>query len=254
MQLDHLSYSSISTWLLCPRSWKYRYLEKIQVPTSPALVFGSAFHNCVEAYIETIPTDRVPLSEQWGIHWNQQLERNPDIKWGKDTQESCFNDGLRMFQSEDIKNTVDSIAGEPASTQVERKIELQVPNVPIPIIGYIDMIDANGIPHDFKTSARSWNSDKAQSEIQPLFYLAALLQAGEAKHQFRFKYVVFVKTKTPQVQLIESQHSIGSVFWLMGLIGEVWHAIEGGHYPPNPTGWKCCEAYCDYWSMCRGKV
>ena len=51
MGLDHLSYSSISTWLMCPRSWKYRYLDRVPVPTSPALMFGSAFHNTVEEYL-----------------------------------------------------------------------------------------------------------------------------------------------------------------------------------------------------------
>ena len=45
---EHLSYSSISTYLMCPKSWEYRYLIKPDAPTSANLIFGSAFHNAIE--------------------------------------------------------------------------------------------------------------------------------------------------------------------------------------------------------------
>lgn len=40
--VDYLSYSSVSTYLLCPKSWQFRYIDKVSVPTSPNLIFGSA--------------------------------------------------------------------------------------------------------------------------------------------------------------------------------------------------------------------
>ena len=259
MELNHLSYSSISTWLMCPRSWRFRYLDKVPVPTAPALIFGSAFHNTVEEYLirkhQVGAGEPQPLAELWPTLWQEQLAENEgNVNWGKNTPESCFNDGLRMLQAKEVCDVVDGLIFGDGVPQVEHRVELQVPDVPIPIIGYIDMIDRDGIPHDLKTSACSWNGDKAQGEIQPLFYLAALLQAGDVRHGFRFRHVVFVKTKTPQAQVIESQHSIGAVFWLIGLIREVWRAIEAGHFPGNPTSWKCSPDYCEYWGMCRGKT
>jgi hypothetical protein len=113
---------------------------------------------------------------------------------------------------------------------------------------------ADGVPMDLKTSSKSWGSDKAQNETQSLFYLAALMQAGNTAHQMRFRHIVLVKTKTPQIQILESSFTIGNIFWLLEMISKVWNAINEGHFPYNPIGWKCSEAWCEYWSMCRGRT
>ena len=76
------------------------------------------------------------------------------------------------------------------------------------MVGYIDVITADGIPGDFKTSARTWTVDKALNETQPLFYLAALNQIGVREVNLRFRHYVFVKTKTPQFQVIEHSHTM----------------------------------------------
>ena len=253
MELDHLSYSSISTWLLCPRSWAFKYRGKIQIPTSAALVFGSAFHNTVEEYLRVRNEQtEAKLTDLWPQSWTAQLERNTgDIDWGSDTQEHFFNEGLRILGTDDIIDTVKNL--QVKTEGIERFVELSVPGVPIPIIGYIDLIADDDVPIDLKTSSQAWSSGKAQSEIQPLFYLAALTQGGEVNHNFRFRHVVFTKTKNPQVQVIESQHSLAACFWLLTMIGEVWKAIDAGHFPCNPTGWKCSPKFCDFWAMCRGK-
>ncbi len=49
IELKTLSYSSLSTWLMCPRSWKYRYVDKVETPTNHAALFGTVTHKTVEA-------------------------------------------------------------------------------------------------------------------------------------------------------------------------------------------------------------
>ena len=39
-----------------------------------------------------------------------------------------------------------------------------------------------GIPVDFKTASRGWSQYKASREMQPVFYLAALIQVVEELH------------------------------------------------------------------------
>lgn len=257
IDIDHLSYSSISTYQMCPRSWRYHYLDKIQMPTSPALIFGSAFHNTVEEHVKTaFATERVPIVDRWHRHWGEQLEQ--DICWGSDTPEDMAALGEKMFSDPDTIALVDSL--EPLVIDdkplIEQYVVLQVPGVPVPIIGYIDMIEVGGVPCDFKTSARSWNQDQANSEMQPTFYLAALNQAGAPlvgdEDGFSFRHYVFVKTKKPQVQIWESYRTIGQMFWLFGLIRETWEAISAGAFPPNTTTFKCSPRYCEYWGICRG--
>ena len=50
-EIDHLSYSSIGSYLTCFRAWKYHYIDKLPEPTTPALIFSSAIHDTVEKLI-----------------------------------------------------------------------------------------------------------------------------------------------------------------------------------------------------------
>lgn len=262
IELDHLSYSSINSWLMCGANWKFHYLDKIKTPTSPALVFGSAFHNTVEGFIAA--NHQNSIETLWLEKWNEQtttineageVAPRTDIDWGADTPEYHCNEGLRLLTNPEIYNGILSIkAGQDeAGIQVERKIELNVPGVPIPIIGYIDIITADGVPGDFKTSSKSWSEDKAEGEIQTLFYLAAMNQMGIATPDWMFRHYIFVKTKTPKFQMMEHSHNPNQLMWLFKMIANVWKGIDAGVYPENPGSWKCSPNWCEYWSMCRGK-
>ena len=260
-EIEHLSYSSISSYLMCPRSWRYHYLEQVQTPTSPALVFRSAFHETVEEHVMTaFASERRPIVTRWQRHWSAQLGRNAEngIDWGRDSEESMAALGEKMLSSPDTIELVDAL--QPLvvedQVQIERRVELTVPGVPIPIIGYIDLIERDHIPADFKTSGRSWSQRQADEEMQPCFYLAALNQAGFDlgwnSKAFLFRHYVFVKTKTPKVQIWESARTPRDLFWLFGLISDVWRGIEREVFPPNPGTWKCSPKYCEYWGICRG--
>ena len=253
MELNHLSCSSITTWLTCPRSWKFKYIENLPSPASTAQVFGSAIHDCIETYLGGL-RDKA-LVDLWPASWNTQLEKNVGLVWDGETPESLHNEGIRILSTPEIVTAIDRLQCQTDADGpvIERKIELRVPDVPIPVIGFIDMIDTHGIPTDFKTSSKSWSTDRAASEIQPLFYLAALLQTGVVSHRLRFRHVVFVRTKTPQIQVIESQFTFGNIFWLLEMVGKVWSAISENHFPCNPLAWCCSEKWCAYWTLCRGK-
>ena len=247
LDIDHLSYSSISKYLACPASWKYKYIDNLPTKSSPALVFGSAFHNTVEAYI--CDRDNIELQAQWMKEWNIQVERNEDCDWGLDTPEKFYNDGLRMLANSDVLKLINELMPK----NVERKVTLHLPGVDVPIIGFIDIITEDGIPGDFKTSGKSWSNSRAVNELQPLFYLAALNQAGVRVPDWRFRHYIFVKTKTPKVQKIETVYTLNDIMFMIKVVGSVVDAMIKGAYPENPTTWLCSAKYCDFWSSCRGK-
>jgi putative RecB family exonuclease len=259
-ELDHLSYSSINTFLSCPANWKFHYLDKIPVQTSKDLIFGSAFHGAIESFLANkSKPDQPSLTDLWQDNWHKQIivEDKPreDINWKDETPESLCNLGIRMFESPAIRDGILSITPTfnlDGNAAIEKKVELRVPGVPIPIIGYIDIMTPSG-PGDFKTSGKSWSADKAENEMQPLFYLAALNQLGMTVPNWEFTHFVFVKTKTPQFQKITHQHNPSQCIWLFGMIRKVWLAIQSGAFPENPTGWMCSSDWCDYYSNCRGK-
>jgi putative RecB family exonuclease len=254
LELDHLSYSSISLFLQCSASWKMKYIDKIKTPTSPELVMGSAVHGTVETFIANNHQDS--LIGLWNQKWTEQLEKDKNIDWGTNTPEHYCNEGIRILSNSEVQKGILSVRvmRDANGPLIEREVALKVPGVPIPITGFIDLVTEHGIPGDIKTSKSSWSADKALTEIQPLFYLAMLNQLGIVKNpEWRFIHFVIVKTKTPQFQVIEHIHNPGQLMWLFQMVRNVWKAIESGIYPENPTSWACSSNYCGYWARCRGK-
>lgn len=248
--IEHLSYSSITAYLDCPENWRRKYIAKEPTQSNPALAFGSAFHGTIETLVTKPESD---VLSTWGRAWNKAIEGQP-IFWGTDTPEEIFNDGVKMFSTPTILSEIKKIKPgiDSQGPKIERKVELKVPGVPIPVIGYIDIILDDGTPADFKTSARSWSDNQAQESLQSLFYLAALNQAGE-KINWKFAHLIFVKTKEPKFQRIEHSHKPGELFFLFDLIGRVWDGIQKEVFPMNPSSWKCNSKYCDFYPNCRGK-
>ncbi len=255
-ELDHLSHSSIAAYLACPHGWRLKYIEKIPTVATPALAFGSAFHGAAERYIAERATGNNPDPVSlWTEAWTTAIQQ--EISWGGEIPEQLSNQGLQMLCHKDVRAALDNLVpmlDEEGAPIIERRVELRVPGVPVPILGFIDTILADGSPADLKTAARSWSQDKADLEMQAGYYLAALQQAGYTQNpDYGFTYVVFVKTRTPQVQVLKTRRKPADLFWLFWMIRQVWSGIQADVFPPNPGSWFCSPDGCSYWRRCRGR-
>jgi hypothetical protein len=249
--LDHLSYSSISMYLSCPESWRRKYIAQEKTFGTPELQLGSAVHNCIE---DMLSTGNFTPGVLWPTAWERALAKG-QIFWGADRPEEFFNEGLRLVTARSILSELEKIVigRDEAGPKIERKIELHVPGVPIPVVGYIDIQTADGVPGDFKTSSKSWTADRAANEMQSLFYLAGLNQAGKTVASWNFRHYIMVKNKEPKWQMFEHKHTPGQLMFLFQMIQRVWRGIEQEVFVLNPTSWKCNPQYCDFWANCRGK-
>ena len=241
---DHLSYSSIYTYLNCPRQWMYKYILKRPSPSSEEQIVGKAIHQAVQGYL----AEGGSVSTRYYAAF-AEATRGHSIPW-KTSPEAAANEGARLLSNERVQYGLNTLTLR-SPADIERKIELHVPDVPVPVIGFIDWIDADGVPVDLKTSARSWSQFRVDTELQPSFYLAALAQAGEMPPAF--KYVTLIKTREPKFETFTTYRTDDQIFWLYRLIREVWRAIYDYHYPPNPTNWMCSPTGCPYYAECMRK-
>ncbi len=256
--LEYLSYSSINLYLTCAENWRRKYLLKQPQPSSPALIFGSAVHGTFEQAISRKAEDseytRI-LASIWPDVWAAKVEEEGHkVEWDNPT-EFYFNEGFRLVSDPNVQAMIDGITPlvDDSGVFIERKVSLNVPGVPIPIIGYIDIVTSDGVPGDFKTSKSAWSQADAEGEIQPLFYLAAMNQMGISVPGNRFRHYVVTKTKKPTATVIEHSHGWGEIMWLFGLIQQVWKAIDAEVFPVNPGAWLCGPKFCGYWADCRGR-
>lgn len=267
MLVNNLSYSSVNTWLLCGKSWWWRYVKKPRVKVPVALPFGSAIHSTVQLYIAAKAEGHEvkPLVALWPDCWqgvlHEKRNRN-NIKWDR-TYDYYTDLGASMLSAPDVIAAVEDIepmlapvptGGPPPYAIIEKKIEFRVPGVPVPIIGYIDTIEADGVPVDFKTAGRKWGKGKEHSHMQVDFYLLALNHEGyDLNPNMQFRFYILTKTKSPTCQILDTVRTWGDLFFTMEVIKEVWEAIQAGVFPYNPVSWKCSERYCEYYPLCRGK-
>ena len=65
----HISYSQLSVYNKCPRLWELQYLRKL-VPFEPSIymVFGTAFHETLQTYLETLYYDKVKTANELNVN------------------------------------------------------------------------------------------------------------------------------------------------------------------------------------------
>lgn len=253
--IEHLSYSSISSYLTCGKAWKYRYIDKIQTPSNLTLVTGSTVHDAVEKLIEkrTLGIYDADITEFASQRFRERLCQ-AEIDENTPEAENAKNDVLRLVSDPYILSEIKNITAkvDDNGPMIERKVTLEVPEVDVPIIGYIDIILSSGTPADFKTSSKSWTQERAEAELQPVFYLGAMGQCGIPVN-WDFCHLVMVKTKKPKFQMLRHHHEPAEVFKLFRQIQDVWQSMNAEIFmPAAPGSWKCNPKWCDYWAMCQG--
>lgn len=257
-ELSYLSYSSINLYLTCSEAWRRRYVLGEKEPPTGALLLGSTVHDTLEGWIAARAqgeSQAGTLADAFSRNWALRVEREPNCEWGADTPEQICEEGLRLVSDSSVQALVNRLTPlrDDSGPWIEREVFLSVPGVPVPVKGYIDLVTSDGVPGDFKTSRMAWSADKAQEQLQPLFYLAALNQLGRTVPGLRFRHWVIVKGKTVRVQELEHQHTWDEILWLFGLIQGVWRAISAEAFVPNPNAWFCAPGRCRAWSTCRGR-
>jgi len=90
-----ISYSGLDTFSTCPAKYKFQYIDRIKVPKSKELVFGTLIHECLRMFHE--PNQPTPLSEDDFLKYFTQRW---DSSVYQDTQEEAFafHQGIDMLK------------------------------------------------------------------------------------------------------------------------------------------------------------
>lgn len=235
-KLDHISYSQIDNYLICPLRYKYSYVLNIPTPPSRSLNFGDTFHKTLNEFHTKIMFGNKPtlenLFEIFEKNWNPLgYENEKDRK-------NAFEEGKKILKDYYEKNK----GLDAKHLGLEKKFVLSIDGTKLK--GTIDRIDklSDGTVEiiDYKTGKEKSQKD-VDNNVQMTIYTMGATEALKIKPDVLSLYFLNtgnkISTKRTQKQ-VEAQREI---------IKDVIKNIKEENFEPKP-GRDCM--YCDFKEIC----
>jgi putative RecB family exonuclease len=249
---DYVSPSRLNLWLRCPLAFKLKYVDGVEVPTSPALLLGQVVHKLLEHYyrhrMRGHSLGAVEVSGHLTAIWAPSVER-ANIAFESSAQE----DRLQCQAVDLVTAYLAQILGdEPAPVAVESVMEAPIvdantgEDLGISLVGITDLLveDTEGpLIVDFKTAARNAAPLEIAHEIQLSSY-AYLVRHVFCQRESGLEIRSLIKTKTPQVKVHAYPTRTDDHFRrLLAAIRAYLDNLDTGRYVFRP-GLGC--SFCDY--------
>lgn len=247
--IDHLSHSSISTYLRCPRQWAYSYLEGLRRPPGVALIKGSAVDKAASAnLIQKIET-RVDLPvEDVKEAAEDALRKEVDgaggaseVQWSGESLPKAIDSAVSLTERHMMEH-----APRIQPVTVQQFLSRPIPGTTRALFGHLDFIEEDGTVGDIKTGSRRMSTKDAENDQQATAYSYLMGRPID----FRFWRVIDTRRYVTD-EIVSTQRSDTETRWYEEAAQQVSAAIDGGAYPPNPTGWWCDQKWCGFYSRCR---
>ena len=241
----HLSPSSASLFVQCPRRWRYRYLDRLPEPVGPEALIGTFAHRVLELLLAEPPqqrtTDRARAiaREVW-----PETADDPDFA-ALDLDETASRafrwKGWRAIEG--LWTVEDPTTVEVAAT--ERRVSAEVGGVPF--VGIVDRLDrcADGlVVTDYKSGRPPTTRFRADKLSQVLLYAAAVAATeGETPVRARLVYLGSQVLETPATD----ESMAEAVTALRATWDQLSAAVGSDTFEPKP-GPLC--AWCPHLGSC----
>ncbi len=252
-QQPHLSISSISTYIDCGLLYRFSRIDKLRPEfKADVLIFGSVIHRILEifyqGFLEGYKISLQELSDLFETHWRESV--NETVRFTKNNDyDSMLELGINV-----LKTWYDSQpGGQYRLFAVEEPFSFNVPGVPIPIIGGMDLIeqDPSGtiIITDHKNAAKAMPEKDVHNNQQLTVYQMAAKANGFIGRNIVLKFDCLIKTKTPKFEQYYTTRSKNDEQRMIRKIQSVWEGISKEVFIPNDLSWKCNN--CSFKTACN---
>lgn len=199
---SHLSATQITMYQRCPEQYRHRYVLGLKERPGAALIWGSADHYAHEVnFVQKIdshsdlPVDDIRLAFAEGF--DAAIERNggeAEVEWGSDKPGAMKDAGVEL-----AAHYHRLVSPKVQPTAVESEFSLDIPGVPVPVIGRID-VETAGPAIERKTAKRTSTKVEPKWRIQGLIYQLARPRSVD--------WHVSVKKKTPEIATPEQNEGL----------------------------------------------
>ena len=243
-----VSFSSISSFLRCPRAHACRYILKEQPTFRPVvLAFGTAVHEAL-AFFYAAHRDNLPepsiqdLKDSFEEAWQRELRHEiPVLLDEGQTEESLLAQGQAMLAvfHEEAPRPHRVIAVEaPFAVEIYDPATGEI--LPERLAGYFDAViqDETSRVHvvEHKTAARKWSEDRLANDLQITAYDFAAQELGFEDAQVTVQ--VLLKQKEPALTIYTPQRGERDHQDFLAVASGVLKAIAAGADHPI-RDWQC---------------
>lgn len=249
--LRYLSASRLKCWQTCRRQFYYRYVERITVPTAPALFIGRQIHEVLRLWNwgkwknEPLSPEqlRAALEERWELDAAKEF-----IPWKTPDDEAIARD--QAWAMLETYFTDCPVAPDERPEGVEVEVEFSLGDGLPPLYGIIDLVRPGGRIVDYKSAARSPGEDlAAHQHATQLACYALLYRSATGEMETGFELHHLIKTKVPKVVISTyAPMSAAMESELFFLVDDYLEGIAREAWVPSP-GQHC--AWCDHLALCR---
>ena len=215
------SFTQISQYLRCPRSYRYRYLDGWrEKDTRASMIFGRCFEKALAAYFSSEDSSAV-LFKEWGAYRDVPLEYGRGDSWDK-----LVHQGVHLLHkfSQD-----DRIRIRQPQKNLQLKMLRSLPNGS-EFVSYIDAIgEIDGRRHliDWKTTTSRYPEEPGDLlSLDPQLICYSWISGISD-----VALVVFVRKRVPEIQYLRTSISDEQRREFGQLVESTIGQIEAGQFP-----------------------
>lgn len=214
------SYTQISQYLRCPRSYRYRYLDGWQEKeTRGAMVFGRCFERALGAFFCQQDCEAA-LFKEWGAFRDVSLEFKKGESWDR-----LLHQGVHLLQRFAQQDRV-LIPTPQTNLQVEFTKRLSPENSFVAYIDAVGELDGQHCLIDWKTTSSRYPDHQAgllslDPQLICYSWITGITEVA---------FVVFVRKHDPEIQYLRASISGQQCEEFDRLVRATVDQIEGGHF------------------------
>ncbi|MBK9974275.1 MAG: PD-(D/E)XK nuclease family protein [Planctomycetes bacterium] len=249
------SFSRLSCWLNCPRKYQFEYIEEAPAECTPSsLLLGSAIHEAVEAFMDSLKAGTPMTSEEVSGVFHRAVTDSAAIAQEQGAPVEFSTGGVAELLAKGDAMLAEFLAKvdrrvQVIGTEVGFEFELEPGRR---FRGYIDLIlrqgDGRLLVVDLKTSATTYGQDRIEFDQQATLYIAAAEWLFDASGRVDFEFWLLTKTKSPSFKIIPVHRTGRDRVELIDSARNVEAAVTHGIFP-RQRGYGCFS--CQHRKRCE---
>ena len=228
-----LSVSHIACWLDCPQDFYYKYVLGMPLPPSPSQQYGTAIHALIQSVLDGRRSNNIPTYEAVVKELEAALPKAGYVS-------SQSRDRAHAQALKSVELLYERFTHDRLPIEVEQSFGVQVPGLPLKIIGRMDAVyqlDKGIEIRDFKTSSSVTTAEQAKARATGSKQLTLYALAWQLMHDEMPALLTLDFVETGQTGSVKKQTK--SLDTLRTKLEQMVAHLQAGEYPPGVDHTYC---------------